>query len=202
MNAPATIALRFQRAELEAKADLSAAGLALLGAVPHPAQFLDALQSAGLHADAVRALALMLPHRQTVWWACLCVRLLPALARRPDELAAIEAAERWVQSNSAADSEQAGMLGERCDPNRAAAWAATAAYWAGPSLAPRGQQPVAPPPHLPGVATRSALILLPFDPALDGRLGAADLLEIGTALLHGENGRQAQLAVQTRLALA
>lgn len=201
MNAPATIALRFQRAELEAKADLSAEATGLLGAVPQPTQFLDALLQGGHHADALRALALMLPHRQTVWWACLCVRLLPDLASRPAELAAIEVAERWVQTSSTADSEQAGLLAERCDTGRAPAWAATAAYWAGPSIAPRGQQPVVPAPHLPGVATRAALILLSFDPAFAGRLTSADCLDIGMSLLRGENGRQVQLAVQSRLAL-
>lgn len=201
MNAPSTIALRFQRAELEAKAALSPEALALLGAVPHPTQFLDALEQGGHHMDAVRALALMLPHRQTVWWACLCVRLLPALPLRANELAAVEAAERWVQTSSAADSDAAAQLADRCDPDRAATWAAMAAYWSGPSIAPRGQQPVPPAPHLPGVATRAALTLLPLDPMIEGQISAADCLEIGMSLLRGENGRQAQLAVQSRLAL-
>ena len=74
-----------------------------------------------------------------------------------------------------------------------------AAFWGGPSIAPRGQQPVAPAPHLPGIATRTALLLLNHEPSLGERASLADWLEIGVALMNGDNGRQAQANVRSKL---
>lgn len=197
-SAPA-IALRFQRSALQEKADLSAAGLAALSQATHPAQFVDALADSGNTRDALYALALMLPHRQAVWWACLAVRLMAGLADIPSEVAAVEAAERWVQSASGSDAEQAGAVAEKGDLGRAPAWAAMAAFWAGPSLAPRGQQAVPPAPHLPGVALRSALILLTHDPVFHGRVTFGDWLTIGRSLMNGGNGRDAQAMLRERI---
>lgn len=193
------IPLRFQRQELQAKAALSNPGLACLSWVAGPQELLAALTQLEAHRDALAALALMLPRRQAVWWACLAVRLLPDLAQRPAEQVAIEAAEAWVQTQRVEDGERAQTAAELCPMAAAATYAAFAAYWSGPSLAPRGQQPVAPAPYLPGVGVRSALLLLLGDPVLGGRLSAADLLAIGWALMHGDSGRQAQAAVRGRL---
>lgn len=198
-SSTASIPLRFQRAELEAKADLTPGGKAMLERIAHPERLIAALVEAGNARDAVYALALMLPHRQAVWWACLAVRLLPDLDRRRQDLAAVTAAERWVQGGSGADAEQAGDLANLCDPDFAPAWVATAAYWSGPSIAPRGQQAVPPAPHLPGVATRIALLLLAQEPALAGRIAFDDWLAIGMALMGGGNGSQAQAELRGRL---
>ena len=197
-SAPA-IALRFQRAELEHKADLSAAGMACLLLAAGPRELVTALQASSDPRDAVYALAMMLPHRQAVWWACLGLRLLPDLAARPAELAAVEVAEAWVQSVSQSDAERAGVLADACDLGKAAGWTAMAAYWSGSSLAPRGQQAVPPAPHLPGIAARTALLLLAYEPALAGRVRLADLLAIGVDLMHGDAGRAAQTTVRARL---
>ncbi|SFF95104.1 hypothetical protein SAMN05518801_104100 [Novosphingobium sp. CF614] len=197
----ASIPLRFQRAELEAKADLTAEGRALLGKIAHPERLVGALVDSGNRRDAVYALALMLPHRQAVWWACMAARVLPDLERRKQDLAAVSWAERWVQGGASADAERAGELANACDPDFAPAWVATAAYWSGPSIAPRGQQAVPPAPHLPGVAARIALLLLSQDPALAGRIALGDWLEIGLALMSGGNGSQAQAELRGRLAV-
>lgn len=200
MSATQTVALRFQRSALREKADLSPAGLAALTIATHPARFIEGLAASGDARDAVVALAMMLPARQAVWWACLAARLLPD----PSEAdgAAIAAAERWVQGASVADAEQAGTIAQGGDLSRAPAWVAMAAFWAGPSLAPRGQQPVAPAPHLSGVATRTVLLLLGLEPALEGRVILADWLPIGLALMNGGDGREAQTALRERIAIA
>ncbi|WBH16693.1 DUF6931 family protein [Sphingomonas radiodurans] len=196
------IALRFQRTVLQEKADLSPAGHAALSLAPHPTRFIEALAEGDNARDAVYALALMLPHRQAVWWACLATRLLPDSDESSDDRVAIEAAERWVQSGSPEDAEQAGVVAERSNSARAPGWAAMAAFWSGPSLAPRGQQAVAPPAHLPGVAVRTAMILLTHDPLFAGRASFADWLEIGLALMNGGNGRDAQTKLRERFAAA
>jgi hypothetical protein len=194
------IPLRFQRAEIEKKAKLSSEAAAILARNPHPVTLLAGLREAGLARDGVYALVLMLPHRQVVWWGCLAARLLPDLDRRPADLACVAAAERWVQSPQAHEAEQAGEAAAAADRGRGPAWVATAASWAGPSLAPRGQQVVPPAPHLPGAATRSALVLLLLEPALAGRVTYADWLTIGAMLMEGDTGSQAQAALRQRLA--
>ncbi len=194
------IALRFQRTELEAKAELSGPGRAILAANPHPGTLITALREAELARDAVHALALMLPHRQVVWWGCLAARLLPDLDRRPADLAAVSAAESWVQNPQGGEAERAGEAAAQADLEHAPAWVATAAAWSGPSLAPRGQAQVPPAPYLAGLATRTALILLQTDPALAGRVGYGDWLAIGAALMHGDTGSIAQGTVRQRLA--
>ncbi len=197
--APVAIPLRFQRSELDAKADLTDEGRATLGANPHPEKLIRALVEDGNRRDAIYALAIMLPHRQAVWWACLAARLLPDLERRKVDLVAVQGAERWVQGGLGSDAEAAGDLANACNDELAPAWVATAAYWAGPSIAPRGQQAVAPAPHLPGVATRIALLLLSQDPALNGRIAFDDFLDIGLSLMAGGNGAQAQAQLRSRL---
>lgn len=193
-----TIPLRFQRAELEGMAKLTPAGRKRLAEIGHPARLIEKLKADGNHRDALYALAMMLPHRQTVWWACLAARLLPDLGARTADRMAIEAAERWVQSQAPGDAERAGEVAEACDSNFAPVWIATAAYWAGPSLAPRGQVAVPPAPYLPGIATRNALTMLLKEPAFAGRIVAADWVELGTALMRGESGAEAQAALRAR----
>ena len=200
MAEPQIIPLRFQRAELQAKADLSPAALATLVSVPGPKELIAALAAMEDPRDAVSALAIMLPKRQTVWWACLAARLIPDLARRPAELAAVEVAESWVQTQAQEDCDRAYEASQACPMNAAAGWAAMAAYWSGRSIAPRGQAAVPPPPHLPGIAARTALIFTHHDRAVERRIGYADLLAIGMELMHGELGRRAQAAARERLA--
>lgn len=199
MADPQIIPLRFQRAELQATADLSQPALAMLAGVPGPKELIDALAAMPEARDACSALAIMLPRRQTVWWACLSARLIPNLAARPAELAALEVAESWVQTQSAEECERAYEASQACAMDAAAGWAAMAAYWSGGSLAPRGQQAVPPPPHLAGVAARTALIFTHHDAAVERRIGYGDLLGIGLELMHGELGRRAQAAAAQRL---
>ncbi len=199
MASQTVIALRFQRAELEKKADLSPAGKACLSGARGPQELMTSLSALDDARDGIFALALMLPHRQAVWWACLGARLLPNLAQRPPDLAAVEQAEAWVQSAAPADAERAGELADLCELQDAPGWAAMAAYWSGQSLAPRGLQAVTPAPHLAGVAARTALLLVSHDPLVTGRIGLRDLLGIGLDLMNGDIGRKAQAAVRERL---
>jgi hypothetical protein len=198
-SATGPIALRFQRLELEQKAQLSPAALACVASCRGPQDLLAALQALGQARDVVAALAMMLPHRQVVWWSCLAVRLLPGLTATPADAAAVTAAESWVQSAAAADAERAGEAADRCDPRQPAGWTAMAAYWSGSSLTPRGQAAVVPAPYLAGTAARTALLLAVHDAGIAGRLELSDLLGIGLALMNGDAGRQAQAALHRRL---
>lgn len=202
MASTPSIALRFQRADLQAAAGLSALGRAMLAETRGPQDLLSTLTGAGHFVDAINALALMLPHRQAVWWACLAARLVPGLDGRDADAAALKAAEDWVQTASPEAALAAGRLAEACHDDGGAYWAAMAAYWSGPSLAPPGIEPVRPAPHLPGVAARTAMTFVALDPALAGRLAPADLLEIGVDLMRGNLGRGPHAALTARLASA
>lgn len=202
MASTAVIALRFQRADLQAAAGLSPLGQALLAETRGPHDLIETLTGAGHFADAINALAQMLPHRQAVWWACLGARLVPGLADRATEAAALKAAEDWVQTASPDAAAAAANLAEACPDVAGPYWAAMAAFWSGPSLAPPGIAPVRPAPHLPGIAVRTALHFVLRDPEIDGRLAPADLLDIGLDLMRGNLGRGPQAAFAARLASA
>lgn len=180
------VPVRFQRADLERHADLSADGLAALGEARGPEDFLRALHEAGNRRDLLATLAMILPKRQAVWWACLAARLL-APAKGSPQAKAVNAAESWVQTQNDEAREAAEAGADALDQEGAAAWAALAAFWSGGSIGPRGQAPVPPASHLTGTAVRSALLMTAIE-----RPGAwDDLVAIGLEILSGETGRSA-----------
>jgi hypothetical protein len=180
------IPVRFQRAELAAHADLSPAADALLKTARGPEDILEGLHRSGSHRDFLAALAMMLPKRQGVWWACLAARLLGPAKGSP-ETAAIHAAEAWVQAQSEETREASAVAAEALDHEGAAAWAALAAYWSGGSIGAAGAPPVAPAPHLTGTAVRCAL----FMTAAAQPSAWEEMVAIGVEILAGETGRKA-----------
>lgn len=180
------VPVRFQRADLEAQADLSEHARAMLAEARGPEDFLRALHAAGLQRDLVATLAMILPKRQAVWWACLAARLAQPAKGSP-EARAVNAAEAWVQSQSDEARENAEASAEALDHDGAAAWAALAAFWSGGSIGPHGQGPVPPAPHLTGTAVRSALLMT----AAERPDAWDDLVAIGFEILSGETGRNA-----------
>jgi hypothetical protein len=178
--------VRFQRAELLSHADLSDAGRALADDARGPEDLVGALRNSGNHRDLIAALALILPKRQAVWWACLAARLLaPAAGSR--ELAAINAAEAWVQTQGEEERFRAEAAADALEHDGAAAWAALAAFWSGGSIGPRDAQPVPPASHLTGTAVRGAL----FMTAAARPSAWEQLVEIGLEILAGGSGRTA-----------
>jgi hypothetical protein len=180
------IPVRFQRAELAAHADLSPEADALLKSARGPEDILEGLHRSGSNRDFLAALAMMLPKRQAVWWACLSARLLGPAKGSP-EAAAIQAAEAWVQAQSDETRESAALAAEALDHDGAAAWAALGAYWSGGSIGAVGAPPVPPEPHLTGVAVRAAL----FMTAAARPSAWEEMVEIGVEILAGESGREA-----------
>lgn len=200
MAGASAIALRFQRDLLLSHAGLSAAGRCILAEARGPQELIAALVEQGDGSDAVQALTQILPHRQTVWWACLGVRLLPDLDGRKSDGTAVHAAETWVQQAVPDAAIAAQRAAEACDPHSPAYWTAMGAFWSGPSLVPGPLEPVRPAGHLPGIATRTALLLTIMEPALGGRLKLRDLLAIGLDLMAGNLGRLPQAALAAKLA--
>jgi Family of unknown function (DUF6931) len=140
----------------------AAGGVALEAAEGQtPAQFLGSLVAADNLAEAVQFLAFALPPRESVWWACTCVRAQQAAGEPlpPPMLAALEAAEAWVKEPTDENRRAAMAKAQATAMDASAAWAAVAAFWSGGSMAPKDLPEVPPPPHLLGVAVSGAITL-------------------------------------------
>ncbi len=109
--------------------------------------------------EAVRLAAHALPKREAVWWACMCARAVPDPALAPTDLAALDAAERWVRRPDEAARRTAEAAAHKTQFRSPEAWAAMGAFWSGGSMAPEGQPVVPPAEHLTGVAVAGAVVL-------------------------------------------
>ena len=127
-----------------------------------PHEFVDRVVRASLYADATRFLAYGLPEREAVWWACLCVRSVPACCG--DEIAAeaMQAAEAWIKNPEEENREVALAAGSKHKfemPGAPAAWTAMAAGWSGGATATDDENVPEPPEHLTAHAASGAIIL-------------------------------------------
>lgn len=139
--------------------ELDAEGSALLAAAADAEAGLALLAGAGRTTEALRLLAHALPKREAVWWACMCARAVPDPASRPEDAAALEAAEQWVRRPDEANRRAAMAAAEKAGFRSTEAWAAVGAFWSGGSMAPEGQPAVPPAENLTGVAVAGAVVL-------------------------------------------
>jgi hypothetical protein len=139
--------------------ELDAEGSALLAAAADAEAGLALLAGAGRMTEALRLLAHALPKREAVWWACMCARAVPDPASRPEDAAALEAAEQWVRRPDEANRRAAMAAAEKAGFRSTEAWAAVGAFWSGGSMAPEGQPAVPPAENLTGVAVAGAVVL-------------------------------------------
>lgn len=124
-----------------------------------PRQYLDLLLEKQLFADAAKFLALALPKREAVWWACLCARAVLGPNLPPKLATAVQAAEKWVTDPSE-DNRRATMpAAEAAEMGNPAGCAAMAAFWSGGSLAPPNVPVVPPPDHLTAHGVAGAVML-------------------------------------------
>jgi hypothetical protein len=121
--------------------------------------FLDLLMVHELFPDAVRLLAYALPKRDAVRWACLCIRHVAAADTPPADLAALEAAERWVIEPHEANRRAAMQAAEGLAFQTAASWAAVAAFWSSGSMAPLDAPLVTPDEYLTAQAVSGVVML-------------------------------------------
>lgn len=139
-----------------AKLDVEDTTRDLLKTDPAPAQFLSQLIQQEKFADAIRYLAHALPKADAVAWACACVPLGRTLS--VSALAAVRAAETWTQDPNEANCRAAERAAEGSD-DKAAEFAANAAFWCGESIAPADLPLVPPPPDLAAIGVFAALTL-------------------------------------------
>ena len=146
-------------AALLPKAGLPQAAVGRLVDIAGTEAALEALEAADMLVEATRLAAHALPRREAVWWACMCARHNTPDALPPDDVAAIEAAELWVRSQTDESRRAAFDHAGRAGFNSPEAWAAVGAFWSGESLAPLGQAAVAPPAHVAAAAVAGSVAL-------------------------------------------
>ncbi len=138
--------------------ELDAATLSSLDAESTPARFLERLIENGQYPEAVQFLAMALPRREAVWWACLSARKAQAKLDAERE-AAVKAAEAWVVEPSEENRRKTMAAAEATEFQNSAGWAAVGAFWSGGSMVAPDLPAVPPAPELTGRAVGGAVLL-------------------------------------------
>jgi hypothetical protein len=124
-----------------------------------PRQFLTLLLEKGHHVEAASFLAHALPKREAVWWGCLCVRQILGDKPRPEEVEAVDAAEKWAADPGDDNRRAAHACAEKAGFDTPAGCVAVAAFFSGGSLAPPDLPVVPPADHLTADMVASAVQL-------------------------------------------
>ena len=136
--------------------------------------WLEKLDSAALHEDAIRLLAGVLPRRDCVHWALACSQEALAKTASPTQRAALDATARWTKDPSDANRRAAGAASEAALLDNTAGCTALAAFMAEGSIAPAGLTPVPPAEHL---CALSSCVAIQLAAQMDGALAAAKHLQ-------------------------
>lgn len=145
-----------------------------IGAAPTdepPIAFLERLAAEGKPDHAMAVCAYLLPRREAVWWGCASARTLLA-DKLPGDLAALLAAEAWVQQPTEENRQAALAIGNEAASNAPLTWLALAAGWSSGTFAPT---PLPMPAYMTGRGVRIALLIsgrLASLPERPGRLQA------------------------------
>lgn len=155
-----------------------------------PEVSINHLIEAGLFADAIKLLALGLPKRESVWWACLCARALQNPQTDENNVKALAATESWVKNPNEERRQVCKELSERTKYKTPASWAATAATWCHGSLAAPGEPTIEPPDHLYAHAVAGSVTLAAVlsDPVNPDKLFMR-YIQQGLSLARGGNGK-------------
>jgi hypothetical protein len=147
-------------AEVAAKLELGEAARSLLRPDLTPRQYLDLLIQKGHPGDAVRFLAHALPKPEAVWWAIQCARTatIPPAALPPKQVAALAAAERWLQDPSDDNRRNALPAAQEAGVETPPGMVAIGTFFSGGSLAPASVPSVPPGEHLTAAVVAGAII--------------------------------------------
>ena len=120
-----------------------------------PIAFLERLAAGGKPDHAVAVCAYLLPRREAVWWGCASARTLLA-DKLPGDLAALLAAEAWVQQPTEENRQAALAIGNEAASSEPLTWLALAAGWSSGTFAPT---PLPIPAFMTGRGIRIALLI-------------------------------------------
>lgn len=132
-----------------------------VGAPPNDTDSLAFLRSLAEQESwnaAVSFCAYLLPRRDAVWWGCQSLRRIQSQFT-PAEIAALDAAESWVQQPEEELRRAALDVGLATDNRLPAAWMALAAGWSGGSITPADYGMVPAEPYQTARALRAGLLM-------------------------------------------
>jgi hypothetical protein len=175
-------------AEICARFELGDAARALVKPGQTPAQFLDQLLDKQLSTDAVKFLAHALPKRESVWWACSCVKLAPTASADPKSTAALRAAEKWVADPTEENRQAAMPAAEGARFGTPAGCAALAVFFSGGSLGPPNVAAIPPAETLTGDAVSGAIMMAAvLDPPQKAPERYRNFLSRGVEIANGKS---------------
>lgn len=158
-----------------------------------PAHYLQQLIEKELYPDAVRFLAVALPKREAVWWACLCARQTLGESPFPSDVKAVELAEAWVYRPTEENRQLTMPAAEATQFKTAAGWAAVAAFWSGGNISPAAGAIVPPADDLTGKAVIGAVMLAAAQSGADQiKANYRLFLKKGIHIANGGDGRAVQ----------
>ena len=144
--------------QIATEAELEPPALQLRRPTYGPREYLDALVEAELLNDALKFLAYLLPRREGVWWGWMCARKTLGEEPLPDDLQALQAAERWISEPTDGHRRDALEAANAATLESPAGCVALAAFLSGGSLAPAGMDEVPPPRYASAKAVYGALV--------------------------------------------
>lgn len=114
--------------------DLEADSQALLKPGMRPEVYIHELSAAEKWPDAIKIMSRALPPREAVWWACVCARQMDGFLGEKSELAALEAAEKWVFKPTDENRLAAFKRAQESHPKSAGTMSALAVAFSGPKM--------------------------------------------------------------------
>lgn len=151
---------------------------------------LDRLEAGGFLLEAARMLALALPRREAVWWACMCAAHTAPTDLPEADRKAREAAELWVRQQSDKNRIAAKQQADATTLETPESFAAMAVFYCGDSILPEGQPAVPPKPFVAGKTLAGAVTLAAVRTApMRQRARLQRFLESGRNIAAGGAGR-------------
>lgn len=135
--------------------DLSASGMSTI-------DFLNILDQKNHLSEAIRYLAIALPRREAIWWACATHRTL-GLVKLDDikEQDAWRIVEEWVYNPNEDTRNQTYAIADSLGYQTPGAYGAMAVFWSGGSIAPPETGQIVPPsPGLTGTAVGASILMI------------------------------------------
>jgi hypothetical protein len=155
--------------------------------------FLNTLAQKDLLPDAIRYLAIALPRREAIWWACATHRTLgPDPLDDIKEQDAWRIVEEWVYNPTEDTRNQTYAIADTLGYQTPGAYGAMAVFWSGGSIAPPESGQIVPPgPGLTGTAVGASILMTCSKGEPKGAAERQkEALRIGLDVAYGGNGLQ------------
>ncbi|MCK4869706.1 MAG: hypothetical protein KAS93_01210 [Gammaproteobacteria bacterium] len=159
-----------------------------LGKYTTDMQIINFLVRAEQYEPALKFLAMGLPKREAIWWAYICTEELEGEKDCLKTKNALRIIQEWVKQPDDNLRRQAGDLGEALEFYTPTSWTATAVFWSGGSIAPKGKPEADPTPYMCAQSVANA-ITLAAEQSDDTPAKMQLFLKRGLHIAMGGNGR-------------